>query len=200
MKENLEFLELLREKNPMVNLRINTNLSKVDTRIFDLVCTFKNVHWTISVESMEAEYEYIRYGGKWIDFLDNLKLIQKLNHKVSFNMLHFILNYLSVFECIDFLKDLGFHNNSFIIGALLEPDYLNIRHLPDEVLNLVKEELTKRINERPGFLLENGYRNVLDYINQPIEQNLIESFKQIEILDQRRGLDSSKIFNKLYGN
>jgi len=200
MKENLEFLELLREKNPMVNLRINTNLSKVDTRIFDLVCTFKNVHWTISVESMEAEYEYIRYGGKWTDFLDNLNIIRNLDHKVSFNMLHFILNYLSVFECIDFLKDLGFHNNSFIIGALLEPDYLNIRHLPDEVLNLVKEELTKRINERPGFLLENGYRNVLDYINQPIEQNLIESFKQIEILDQRRGLDSSKIFNKLYGN
>jgi sulfatase maturation enzyme AslB (radical SAM superfamily) len=198
MKENLEFLELLREKNPMVNLRINTNLSKVDTRIFDLVCTFKNVHWTISVESMEAEYEYIRYGGKWTDFLDNLNIIRNLDHKVSFNMLHLVLNYQSIFECIDYLNALGFHNNSFIIGALLEPDYLNIRHLPDSMLNFVKEELTKRINDRPGFLLENGYQNVLDYINQPIERNLSESFAQIKLMDQRRGLDSAKVFKDLY--
>jgi len=198
MKENLEFLEVLKEKNPEVNLRINTNLSKLDTRIFDLICTFKNVHWTISVESTEQEYEYIRYGGKWSDFVDNLNIIHELNHKVSFNMLHFMLNYQSIFYCVDYLQALGFHNNSFVIGALLQPDYLNIRHLPDNVLNLVKEQLIKRIDKRPGFLLENGYRNVLDYINQPIEKNLAKSFDQIKILDQRRKLDSTKIFKDLY--
>jgi hypothetical protein len=113
-------------------------------------------------------------------------------------MLHFILNYQSIFDCVDYLKSLGFHNNSFVIGALLEPDYLNIRHLPDSMLNFVKEELTKRINEHPGFLLENGYRNVRDYINQPIEKNLAESFVQLKLLDQRRSLDSTKIFKDLY--
>ena len=200
MKENLEFLELLKEKNPDVNLRINTNLSKVDTRIFDLICTFKNVHWVISIETIEEEYEYIRYGGKWTDFTDNLNIVRNLDHKVSFNMLHFILNYQSIFGCIDYLKSLGFHNNSFIIGTLLQPNYLNIRHLPDSMLNFVKEELTKRINEHPGFLLENGYRNVLEYINQSTEKNLAESFRQLKLLDERRGLNSTKIFNKLYGN
>ena len=198
MKENLEFLQLLKEKNPNVNLRINTNLSKVDTRIFDLICTFKNVHWIISLETIEEEYEYIRYGGKWEDFLDNLKKIQELNHKVSFNMLHFILNYLSIFDCIDFLKGLEFHNNSFIIGALSGPDYLNIRHLPDHMLKLVKEELIKRINNKPGYLLENGYCNVLKYIKQPIEKNLDESFKQLKLLDIQRNLDSKKVFPDLY--
>jgi len=200
MKENLEFLELLKEKNPEVNLRINTNLSKVNTKIFDLACTFKNVHWIVSVETMGQEYEYIRYGGKWLDFIDNLRTIQKLNHKLSFNMLHFILNYKSIFGCVDYLKSLGFHNNSFIIGSLLEPDYLNIRHLPDSMLNLVKKELTTRINDRPGFLLENGYRNVLDYINQPIEKNLAKTFEQLKLLDRRRGLDSTKIFKELYNH
>lgn len=200
MKENLEFLQLLKEKNPNVNLRINTNLSKVDTRIFDLVCEFKNVHWIISVESIEEEYEYIRYGGKWTDFLDNLNIVRNLDHKVSFNMLHFILNYQSIFNCVDYLKSLGFHNNSFIVGTLSNPEYLNIRHLPDSMLNFVKEELAKRINESPGFLLENGYRNVLDYINQPVEKNLAESLRQLKLLDNRRSLDSTKIFSKLYGN
>lgn len=198
MKENLEFLKLLQIKNPEVNLRINTNLSKVDTGIFNLICKFKNVHWIVSVETMEEEYEYIRYGGKWNDFLINLRTVQKLNHKISFNMLYFLLNYKSIFDCIDFLKNMGFHNNSFIVGSLSQPDYLNVRHLPEVTLNYIKKVLTNKINEKPGFLLENGYRNILQYVNQPVEQNLSESFTQLKLLDQQRGLDSTKIFKDLY--
>lgn len=195
MKENLDLLELL---DPKVNLRINTNLSKIDTKIFDRVCKFQNVHWTVSVETIEEEYEYIRYGGAWADFLKNLTTIQNLNHKVSFNMLYFLLNYNSVFGCVDYLKELGFHNNSFIIGALINPDYLNVRHLPNSVLHLLTEQLMYRINQKPGFLLEESYRNLLFYISQPIVKNLKKSFDQLLLLDTRRQLDSSKIFTELY--
>jgi len=195
MKENLD---LLKELNPDVNLRINTNLSKVDTGVFDAICKFKNVHWTISAETMEDEFEYIRFGGRWQDFLDNLNTIRKLDHKISFNMLWFLLNYDSVFGYVDYLKGLGFHNNSFVIGALLTPDYLNIRHLPENVLNLLKTKLESRINENPGYLLEDSYRNMLHYIAQPVEKNLANSFEQLAAMDQRRGVDSSKIFTELY--
>jgi sulfatase maturation enzyme AslB (radical SAM superfamily) len=195
MKENLK---LLRELNSEVNLRINTNLSKVDTGVFDAVCGFKNVHWTVSAETVQEEFEYIRFGGRWSDFLDNLNTIKRLDHKISFNMLWFLLNYDTVFDYVDYLKGLGFHNNSFVIGALLTPDYLNIRHLPDTVLNSLKSKLQSRINENPGYLLEDSYRNMLHYIEQPIEKNLTNSFEQLAIMDQRRGLDSSKIFIELY--
>jgi hypothetical protein len=113
-------------------------------------------------------------------------------------MLHFILNYDSIFECIDYFKKLGFHNNSFVIGALLNPDYLNIRHLPDDVLQSVKNKLEIRINEAPGYLLEDSYRNMLHYLQQSIEKNLANSFAKLAQLDQRRNLDSSKIFTDLY--
>ena len=195
MKENLELLQQL---NPDVNLRINTNLSKVDTGVFDRVCEFKNVHWTVSVETTKEEFEYIRFGGRWSDFLNNLNAIRKLDHKISFNMLWFLLNYDTVFGCVDYLKELGFHNNSFIIGALTTPDYLNIRHLPESVLHLLKMKLESRINERPGYLLEDSYRNMLHYIEQPIKQNLAVSFEKLAIMDQRRGVSSSRIFTELY--
>lgn len=198
MKENLEFLELLREKNPDVNLRINTNLSKVNTRIFDLICTFKNVHWTVSIETMEQQYEYIRYGGKWQDFIDNLTIINNLDHKISFNMLYFLLNYRSLFACIDFLKSMGFHNNSFIAGALIDPNYLNVRHLPDSELDNIANELQQRIDAAPGFLLENSYRNLLMYIRTPMDKNLSYSIDRIKELDVRRGLDSQSIFQDIY--
>lgn len=198
MKENLEFLELLKRVNPDVNLRINTNLSKTDTKIFDTICAFKNVHWTISVESMEQQFEYIRFGGKWQDFQDNLNVVRHLDHKVSFNMLYFLLNYRSFFSTVEYLQGLGFHNNSFIAGALLTPLYLNIRHLPDHVLNSLKESLEDRINQKPGYLLEDSLRNLLHYIQQPFEKNLKHSLDQLNIMDQRRNLDSSKIFPDLY--
>ena len=195
MKENLE---LLKELNPDVNLRINTNLSKVDTKVFETICNFKNVHWTISIETIKEEFEYIRFGGVCQDFLNNLHIIKQLNHKITFNMLWFLLNYNSIFECVHYLKELGFHNNSFIIGALLSPEYLNIRHLPDNVLQLLKLKLTSEIENRPGYLLEDSYKNMLHYIGQPITKNLDESFNKIASMDQRRGIDSSKIFTELY--
>jgi len=198
MKENLELLELLLKVNPMVNLRINTNLSKTDTKVFDQICKFTNVHWTVSVETMSSEFEYIRHGGTWTDFLENLEQIKKLDHKVSFNMLWFLLNYDSIFDCVEYLKQLGFHNNSFVIGALISPEYLNIRHLPESVLNLLKVKLKDKILSQPGYLLEDSYKNMLSYIEQPFVKNLKESFEKIKTMDQRRNLDSSKIFKELY--
>jgi MoaA/NifB/PqqE/SkfB family radical SAM enzyme len=195
MKENLTLLEKL---DPNVNIRINTNLSKVDTRVFEAVCKFSNVHWTVSVETQAKEFEYIRHGGSWPDFLDNLAVIKQLDHKISFNMLHFLLNYDSIFDCVDFLKAQGFHNNSFIIGALLTPEYLNIRHLPEDVLNSVKSKLQDRINQKPGYLLEDSYRNMLHYIDIPFEKNIKQSIDRLSELDQRRDIDSRTIFKDFY--
>jgi hypothetical protein len=113
-------------------------------------------------------------------------------------MLWFLLNYDTVFGCVDYLKELGFHNNSFVIGALLGPEYLNIRHLPQNMLNLLKTKLESKINEQPGYLLEDSYRNMLNYIEQPFEKNLTSAFKKLSVMDQRRGVDSSKIFTELY--
>ena len=195
MKENLELLARL---NPDVNLRINTNLSRTNTKIFDKICEFKNVQWTVSAETIEEEYEYIRHGGVWKDFLENLTIIQKLNHKINFNMLHFILNYNSLFDAILFFQKMGFHNNSFVVGAMLNPEYLNIRNLPEHVLHSIIKKLDSLINNRPGYLLEDSYRNLRSYLSQPYTGNLSNTFQRLGKLDSRRGLDSSKIFKDLY--
>ena len=59
-------------------------------------------------------------------------------------------------------------------------------------------KLQTRINESPGFLLENSYKNLLNYIQKPMEKNLALSFKQLKIIDQSRGTNSKDIFKNLY--
>lgn len=199
MKQNKEFLEKLLQENPDVMLRVNTNLSHTNTGIFDLICKFKRVHWTISVESVEQQYEYIRYHGIWKDFLQNLNKIKHLGHKISFNMLYFTLNFRSLFDCVDQLQSYGFHSNSFVIGPLYDPVPLNILNLPKKIISEIKTELVKRIDEKPGFLLQNSYENLLSYLTETkFHANIKETIGAIKKLDERRNLQSRDIFPELY--
>ena len=199
MKQNKEFLQLLLEKNPSVNIRVNTNLSKTGTGIFDLLCQFKNVHWTISVESMEEEFEYIRFHGVWQDFLENLEIITRLKHKISFNMLYFVLNHRSIFNTVKYFQSKGYHNNSFVLGPLFTPLELNILNLPKKILKECADLFRKEIDRRPGFLLQNSYENVLSYLTETDFHANIEHTRQfLNSMDKRRNIDSSKVFTQLY--
>jgi len=198
MNENKEFLQLLLEKNPLVDIRVNTNLSSTKTGVFDLLCKFKNVHWTVSVETIKEQYEYVRYHGNWNDFLQNLKQIQKLDHKITFNMLYFILNYKSIFNTVGFFKQLGFHENSFVIGPLYNPEYLNILNLPKKILDDLKNKFINEINTS-NYYLKNSYENILKYIsNTPWNEDIFSFQKQIEILDTRRKQSAKLIFPELF--
>jgi MoaA/NifB/PqqE/SkfB family radical SAM enzyme len=199
MKENLEFLQLLKEKNHKCSIRVNTNLSTTKTGIFDLLCTFPNVHWTVSLETIEHEYEYIRHHGSWDDFQKNLEVINTLDHKISFNMLHFILNYDSLFGCIDYLKAMGFNDNSFIVGPLYMPENMNLLNLPQRMLDQVLHTLRDRIADKPTGYLKNSYENLLAYYTDTQWKKDIQNFlKETEIRDQRRGTDCRKTFPKLF--
>lgn len=198
MNENKEFLQLLLEKNPLINIRVNTNLSSTKTGVFDLLCKFKNVHWTVSVESIEKEYEYIRYHGVWKNFLQNLKQIQKLKHKITFNMLYFILNYKSIFSTVNFFKQIGFHENSFVIGPLYSPKYLNILNLPENILNELKNKFSDEIATSKHYLL-NSYENILKYISKtPWDKDILHFQEQIKILDTRRNQSAQLVFLELF--
>lgn len=199
MKENLEFLKLLKEKNPECTIRVNTNLSTTQTGIFDLLVSFRNVHWTVSAETTGQEYEYIRHHGSWNDFQKNLLIIKKLEHKISFNMLHFILNYESLFDCVDHFRGLGFHDNSFIIGPLTAPTHLNLLNLPEAMVNKVIKNLRQRLDERPMGYLKNSYENLIAYYDTtPWEKNINNFIKQTKIRDDRRGTDCIKTFPRLF--
>ena len=106
---------------------------------------------------------------------------------------------MSVFDCIKFLQGLGFHNNSFVLGPLYTPSYLNIKNLPHKAKKQVKRKLEDLIDEKPGFILQNSLENLLKYLTGPgFYANIDEVKRQIQIIDKRRNLNSKKIFPDLY--
>ena len=54
------------------------------------------------------------------------------------------------------------------------------------------------ISQKPGFLLENGLKNVLQYIKTPVEKNIDYCLAHIAKIDQRRNINSRVVFTELY--
>ena len=199
MKENKEFLQLLKDKNPDCSIRVNTNLSTTKTGIFELLCNFKNVHWTVSIDTIEEEYEYIRHHGIWKDFEENLETIRKLKHKINFNMLHFILNYKSIHDCIDYMKAKDFHDNSFVAGPLYGPPYFNLLNLPEPMLKDTIRLLQDRLNDKPVGYLKNSYENLIAYFtNTQWQKNMKGFYYHVGKMDQRRNKEAEKTFPDLF--
>jgi sulfatase maturation enzyme AslB (radical SAM superfamily) len=197
-------------KHKPICSNVNFLFGKIETRNFssvlvycnvnwiDLLCKFKNVHWTVSVETIEEQYEYVRYHGSWNDFLQNLKQIQKLDHKITFNMLYFILNYKSIFSTVDFFKEMEFHENSFIIGPLYTPEYLNILNLPENMLSELKSKFINELTTSNHYL-KNSYENILKYVsNTPWNKDISNFQEQIKILDARRNQSARAVFPELF--
>jgi len=199
MKENKQFLDLLYDKNPKATIRVNTNLSKTETGVFEKVCKFENVHWTVSVETIEEQYEYVRHHGNWKDFLKNLEIIKDLGHKITFNMLYFILNHKSIFSTVEYFQQLGFHNNSYVIGPLYGPSWLNVLNLPKNVLDRCRQELKNQIDKKHGFLLQNSWQNCLRYLTDTeFSANIELTLNEIKKMDVRRNIDSRTVFPEFY--
>ena len=113
-------------------------------------------------------------------------------------MLHFILNYKSIFNCVDLFQKAGFSDNSFIIGPLYKPPHFNILNLPDPILNEIKDKLENKINDSLWYL-KNSYENILKYITTtPWKKDIKQFIKQTDIMDARRKNQWRLTFPKLF--
>lgn len=193
MKENAELLDRL---DPECTLRINTNLSNIKSPVFERASKFKNVHWTISVESMGAEFEYIRHGANWQEFCDNLQVVRQLGHIISFNMLWFVLNPYSVFDTVDYLRSLGYKQNAFVIGPLTGPQEFDIRNLNTETCLDLERVLKQRIQGADRrYLLHNSYVNMLKHIDEKFDKQSSNTVRRLNRLDARRFLNYKDVFD-----
>lgn len=199
MKENIKLLQIIKESNPQLDIRVNTNLSNLDNEVFRLLETLPNVHWILSAEATYERFEYIRYPLNWETFVKNVKVVLGLDHKISLNMSWNILNAFGIFDFIDQMLELGLHQNSIVINAVTTPEYYNISNLPSDMLSEIKQEAVKRHGRlSEPFMLKYSYEAIIKHCNEPIMNKQQDLKQQLATLDSRRSLDSKKVFPELY--
>lgn len=212
MKDNLELLTRLWAVNPNAQIRINSNISNLNGPVFQELKKFHNVVWTLSVESMHECFEYMRWPGRWQDFVTNSVTIKNMaNDQINFNMVWCILNADEIFDTVDFLIAQGFHENMFVIQCLGDPSPLSVLHLPSEHLLALKLKIQHRLQQaNPEWWLYKSLDSMYNFLNTSAPRfkknfqiehgsdGIAGTIEFLKRVDQLRGTNSQHVFPDLY--
>lgn len=127
-----------------IQLRYDTNLSVINSKVIDKWKHFKNIHLCVSIDDTDDRYSLIRYPGDFDKFISNIKLLKENNigiHYVSACVgMASIYNMTRVLPLAD---ELGIITNfRFLEG----PGFLDIRILPKSA----KLEIIETLEQIPG--------------------------------------------------
>jgi hypothetical protein len=111
-------------------------------------------------------------------------------------MLWLVLNPYTVFDTVDYFSQLGYQENSFVIGPITKPLEFDVRNLNDSILNDLYQKLDKRIQSTDSrYLLNNSYINMKKHLQLPFTKQPNLTRERLQGLDNRRGLNSKNIFD-----
>jgi len=198
IKHNATLLAQIENKE--LPLRVNSNISVANDNnpVFDEIKKFKNVLWTVSAESTNERFNYIRNGGDWNSFINNLENIKKLGHKIRLNSVFFIGSLATIFDNIEYF--IVNHNVTDItINQLSGHSYLRPRNAGSELKEKTLARLEKLLASGLVTPQSNSYYNILRCqreLQLPVD-NDTGYIKYFDQLDQLRNTNWRKIFSEL---
>jgi molybdenum cofactor biosynthesis enzyme MoaA len=159
IKHNAKLLSMLENKD--IPIRINSNISVAtdNNPVFAEIKKFTNVLWTLSAEASSGRFNYIRHGGNWETFLENLNRIKKLGHNLRLNSVFFVGSLASIFDNIEyFITEHGV--TDITINQLSGHEYLLGRNAPDELKTSTLVRLQKLLESGLVEYKSNSYYNI----------------------------------------
>jgi len=160
-----EWLQKIVEKglSKEIELHYNTNLTTLPRKILEIWKYFKMIHLSLSIDAVGKLAYYVRYPSKWKTIEKNVdKLISYSTNSKNFSVqTHLTLSVLNIFDidnvlnwCIEQYNKWHFiDNKSFVhygyrnmlphVNIVENPEYMHVRHLPNDVKNIVCKKIDK---------------------------------------------------------
>jgi hypothetical protein len=162
IKEHGYFLEKLIEsgKSKDINLHYSLNMTDVPDKFIEIWKKFKHVRIHLSIDDLNERNDYIRYGSKWNNIMDNfnkiieykdvfrIEVCQTVSAYNVFNIDNFkkmCLDY-DVIVAHNYVNHPGFQHVSVIPSEMKNEILNNIKYLRDDEKNRLITELTKQSN------------------------------------------------------
>ena len=200
-------------KRSKTRLAINSNLN-VDQEKLDKLCAVADhieLDIYTSVESTNAQQEYIRDGFEWIPFVTNLETVFESNvRRVHFMSTISALSIPTLQTYLDWTKiwkhDFGHDRSSFTLNILRFPSFQSPAVLPYHIRSQYADEIESwaDMDANKKYLHEMEYNQIqrlIDYLrdieldNQSLlQQDFVNFFQQY---DQRRNKNFEKTFPTL---
>lgn len=210
--KHFEFLEMCIDKDisKKIILEYNTNLTVLNDRVLSLWSHFLQVRVGASIDGMGDVLEYQRYPAKWSIINENLKLLDNLGENIISWLAFTVTNY-NVFHLADFIRWKLTESNFKKINSSRKkpiithhmchsPHHLNIRSLPLEMKDLVRERYKElevwaanSLDQDRFLALKSITFGILKYMDT-CNYNKWDQFIEYTVkLDKIRGQDIKKV-------
>ena len=134
-----------------IKLTINTNGSIDDELLYQNLCNnFKKVSLSISIDSINENYHYVRWPGSWQKMHKNLKSFA--NYQKQFKNFNFFLtpvwsinNIFYLPDWVEFFESFNDENELHLAAydtPLYQPDWLDVQNLPAYIKNILVEKIS----------------------------------------------------------
>lgn len=147
-----------------ISIHYNTNTTTIPKLGLQLWPHFKEVEIAVSVDDMYDRFEYQRYGAKWQDTVEHLRMLRELRD-VSKNIklqLCLTVNALNIYYLDDICRWIPDQKFDFVYFNMLHSaDHFNIKNLNDRAKIAVNEKFQKYT----GPYMEDIY-SILNFMNQ----------------------------------
>lgn len=182
-------------------LHINTNGTIWNPRYIDTLTRFKEVQLDISIDGVDQQFDYIRYGETWETMDRNLQRYQDwaaANPNIILRVCVTICS-LNAYYLPDIFDYFYQRQVGTFINLVHKPDYLNVRTLPEPV----KFQIHRKLSAWTGG--DEHQRNFIDqllrFIDLPMDKQ--ESFwaefcDKTTRLDALRGQDFAATFPEFH--
>jgi sulfatase maturation enzyme AslB (radical SAM superfamily) len=182
----IELLELISKQTVQPEVVINTNLTRVNPRLVEILTQIKNLTLTISVDAFDKVNEYHRWPLKWDKFLKNLECVNKIGCTIQFNT---VIDAVTVIN-VDQLIQIEHLTHMWNLVNLRSPQALRVNNLPellkkDIVSNFEKIKLSRFYSSDLSFRRQ--VDSILSDIVEPGNPELLSMY--IDQIDQRRKIN-----------
>ena len=197
IKHNAKLLRKI--SNTDLPIRINSNISYIgDTNpVYTELKRFKNVLWTVSAEAQGSRFNYIRNGGNWQDFKNQLEEIKQIGHQIRVNSVFFIAAAVDIFDTIEYFVT-KHQISDFTINQIVNMPILQVRNAPESVK---QQSLTRMKQLLDSGLIVTGSNSWYNIARCQKELELPAESKEYKTyfdkLDQLRNTDWRTLFPEL---
>lgn len=182
--------ELIDRGRTDVHLKYNTNLSNLDykrVRTEDYWAKFSRVSIGASIDGSGPIIEYMRTGSDWETLKRNFqRVLDNSNALIYVTPTIGSLNVEMLPEFHQHLYELGFIGkprtlgHTFLTNYVDGPKYQNIKYLPNHYKAILTEKFYKHIEwvqtipEAVKAGTDKKWLSIIDFLNEPVDNNLLE--------------------------
>lgn len=135
-------INLDENRKQKLSLVIITNGSVDLINVTNKLGNYKHIHYVVSIDSISDLQEYVRRNSNWDQISNNILNFQKLSsNRISISC-ELTPSAASITGLPDLIHWLSKNNVTFSVGNLIDPDYLSLSAVPDNLKQLIIDKLT----------------------------------------------------------